>query len=751
MKINKRSGNTEEFNPVKIEIAIYKCLHQIGKKDAKNLAKKFTLSIINKIKEKDISSVEDIQDLIEIHLLNVNELKAYQEFSLYRKEREVIRNLKDKIPNDVKEAYKESEQYFPSAISEFQFYDKMARFNWEKGRRETWVELVKERLVPFYIKLSNNLLSKEDYSAIEKYILQLKAEGSFRAIAMAGEAAERDNTCIYNCSFYPVDSLDAFAEGLYISMCGTGDGFSVEKYYISQLPVVKLQKGINQKIDFKDSAEGWKEGIDLAIKSLFDGKDIIPDTSKLRQKGAVLKTKGGRASGPEPLIRSLNLIREIILSAQGRQLYSDEIADIVCILGDCAIMGGVRRTAKICIVDFADPRMRKYKQGNYYERAPWRGNANISEAFVRDYSFEEIEEFVKNMDASQRGENGIFSRINAVMNAPERRIRYWERKLGYKINRKNAAKASYELGLGTNPCGEIILSTFCNLSVAVARKDLPFEELCERVRIATIIGTIQSGATYFPHLRKKWKLISDEERLLGVDIIGQADFDFLSRDQALILKDIAIQTNIEYSKILGINPSNAVTCVKPGGNSGAFFDASSGISRRKYAFSVRNIEVNIFTPTFKVLKHSKVPGFPKPGYEDNTYIFTFPKKAPEGTLLQDDDTLKSQLDYWTLIKKYYTEHNPSCSIYYKPHELPELNQWVYNNQHLIGGLTFFPNVDLSKLGFSYLPEQKITKEEYEKLSSEFPKIDWELLWIFEKEDYTSSSREYACTADKCEF
>jgi ribonucleoside-diphosphate reductase alpha chain len=748
MQITKRNQTTQSFDPTKIENALFKCFHQVGRKNALELAKTLTYKVCLSIKNNGSTTVERIQDQVEKLLLNSNELTAYEEYARYRKEREIIRNLKSKISNEVKQAFAESKKYFPNILSEIQFYDKMARYNHEKKRRETWKEMIQERVMPCLRHFSDNKLSEKVYSLLEENILATKATPSFRLLAMAGEAAIRDNTCIYNCSFLVPDNLRFFAEDLYISMCGTGDGFSVEDYYISQLPFVKHQTGEVVHYVFEDNTESWCDGWVFNIINLIEGKDVTNDTSKIRKEGSILKVKGGRSSGPKPLINSLKIVRDIILNAQGRNLFSDENADIVCVGGDCAIAGGMRRTAKICICDFGDPRMRAFKNPENTKDKPWRYNTNVSEAFARIYTQEEIDDFVDNMHNSGRGENGIFSRINAVLNAPERRIKYWEKILGYEIGIHNAYIVSLILKIGTNPCGEIFLRTFCNLSIAVARAGDVFKTLSEKVKVAAILGTIQSCATYFPYLNKEWERISKEERLLGVDIIGQADIGFLPLEWQAKLKQVVIDTNIEFANILGIEQSMATTCVKPGGNSGTFLQASSSISKHKHEYSLRNIEVNIFTPIFKVLKHSKVPGFPKPGYEHNTYIFSIPQKAPDGALIQENDTLAEQLDYWLQIKQNYTEHNPSCTLYYALDELPYLKKWIFEHQHVIGGLTFFPKVDWK---FDYLPIEKISKEEYEQRVADLPEIDWELLAVFETDDQTTASKEFACAGDNCSW
>lgn len=751
MYILKRNKQSQVFDSAKIEIALEKCFRSVGKKDSKEAAKKYTDLVVEEIdsyKNTALWSVEKIQDRVEKLLLNASEFSAYEEYSRYRKEREIIRNLKEKIPSDVIQAFADSKPYFPNILSEIQFYDKMSRFDYDKMRRETWKEMVCDRVMPSLRYFSSHKLSEEVYEEIEEAILTTKATPSFRLLAMAGKAAVRDNTCIYNCSYLVPDCFEFFSEDLYISMCGTGDGFSVEQYYVSQLPVIRYQTGIVHNYIFEDNTESWCNGLIFGIKSWYDGYDVEFDFSKIRPAGSILKTKGGRSSGPEPLKKSLSLIREIILNAQNRKLRPIEVADIICIEGDCAIAGGMRRTAKICICDFGDEEMRSFKSEENTKKYPWRYNANISDAFVRTYSKDEIDLFVDNMHNSGRGENGIFSRVNAILNSPARRIEYWEKKLGFKITKENAALASLLLKLGTNPCGEIFLTTFCNLSIAVARPGDTFETLAQKVRIAAIIGTIQACGTKFPYLREQWKTISEEERLLGVDIIGQADIGFLPLEWQSKLKEIVIQTNIEFAAILGINPSNATTCVKPGGNSGAFLQAASSISKHKHKFSLRNIEVNVFTPIYKVLKHSKVPGFPKPHYENTTYIFSIPQKAPDGALIQENDTLAEQLDYWLQIKQNYTEHNPSCTIYYSDEELPYLKQWIFDYQHVIGGLTFFPKREWK---FDYLPIEKISEEEYNSRVSELPEINWELLWIFEQEDYTTASKEIACGAGGCEY
>lgn len=759
MKIIKRNGSYVNFDASKIESAIEKCYFAIwkNKTEANKKAKQFTEEVISCLNPSFDGGyhIEQIQNLVEQVLVNNHEYDAYEQYASYRHNREIAREIIQKIedlPESSLKSFSESGSYFSSELSLFQYYSKSSRYDWNLNRRETWKETI-QRNVNQLIRFSQNKLSSEDYVKIENAMITMDVLPSMRLLAMAGPAAERDNVCIYNCSFMAIDDLYCFKELLHISMCGCGTGFSTERYYISKLPIVQLQNNKTLRFLVEDTTEGWGNIVYDFIRYLFEGFDVDVNYSQLRPAGSVLKIKGGRASGPEPLQKSLSCIKDIILGAQGRQLTSVEIGKICCLLGDCAISGGVRRTAMIWISDFDDVEVANLKSGNWYIKYPYLSNANISASFIRNYSYSEIHQFVTDMDNSRMGERGIFSPINAVKNSPSRRITRWEEELGIKIDLQDIDSLLYAarlLKIGTNPCGEINIRTFCNLTANVLRKKDSFEDLLYKQTIATIIGTIQSNATYFPHLRSHWKKITENERLLGVDLLGLADYGYLNSSQLEKLKEQSIKVNKEYAAILRINESSAITCIKPGGNSGALVDASSSLSKRKYKYAIRNVEVDIRDPIYKVLRWSKVPGFPKPGKETTTYLFSIPIKSPEGSLLLENDPLIDQLNEWKKIKLHYTEHNPSCSIYYKENELFDLIDWIYSHQDIIGGLAFFPNADLSKLNVTYLPIQKIEEDEYNKRVAEFPKIRWELLAIIEKEDMTNSSRELACAGDKCE-
>lgn len=753
MQIQKRDGTYQSYNSEKIKGAICKCLYKLNykKNKALELSKLIEENINAQIRDQlnDIN-VEQIQDLVEGELLKVD-ANAFTQYSLYRQERENARKLIKSVSPDIVDLFDQSRKFFPTPLQLWQYFDKTARYNYEKGRRETWVEAIKERVSPFLRELSQNKLPEQDYIDLEEGLLNCQVMSSMRLLATAGPAARRDNAAIYNCSFHPVNDLAVFREFLYISMVGCGCGWSVEKNYISLLPEVESDTGIVIDHIVDDSTEGWVDVTDVVITNAYKGITTRVDFSKVREAGAILKIKGGIASGPEPLRKSLAKIVEIIKNAVGRKLYSDELADICCLLGECAVSGGHRRSAMIGIFDFDDERMLKFKDGwTWFDTHPWRQNANISIALKRRYEPNEFRDFVDRLNQSGSGEPGLFSVMNAILLAPDRRKKVWEKDLGFEICEDNAILVAYLLGIGCNPCGEINLRTFCNLTINILEPGIAWDEIKRRQRLATILGTIQSCATNFRILRPHWKKITEQERLLGVDLLGLADIGFLTETQYEELKQLSIDVNKEYAEILGIEQSTAITTNKPGGNSSTLFNKSSSSSHRKYKTGYRHVEVSIHSVIYKVLHYSKVPGFPKPNYENSTYIFKFPLGTPEGVKTQEYDELRNQLNEWVKIKKHYTEHNPSVSIYFKQEEeeLNYLSKWLFNNQNIIGGQAFFPR-SLDGLVFSYLPIQPCEKEEYDQFVRNFPKIHWELLSILEKSDTTTSGKEMACAAGQC--
>jgi ribonucleoside-triphosphate reductase len=640
------------------------------------------------------------------------------------------------IPDDVKKAFDESDKYFPNQIQKFQYYDKYARFNYDLGRRETWIETV-DRAVTYLRELSEEKLPQTDYDRIRTAILNMSASPSMRLLAMAGEAAKRQNIAIYNCSYLPIDSIDSLVEELIIAMAGCGVGFSVESQYVDKLPEVKLQIAYPNpgwsvtSMVIEDSTEGWADALREGLTHWFNGSDVLFDYSKIRPAGTPLRIKGGRASGAGPFQDLLTFTRKVILARQGKQLRPIDAHDIACKIGEAIVSGGVRRTALISLFDYDDKEMLECKNGDNIVGNEQRWMANNSAVWPKNITNEQITIQMREMRDGMRGEPGIFSRSNANSLKPTRR-----------------KEANY----GTNPCGEINLRPyeFCNLSIAIARAEDTEETLREKVEIATIIGTIQSMATNFPGLRDIWKQNCQEERLLGVDINGQMD-SLVAQDPSvmLLLREHAIATNKKYAEILGIPQSAAVTCVKPSGNSGVLFNCASGLHARWAPYYIRNVRVQAASPLRKVLEDAGVPMDPENGQlreTATTWVIHFPVKSPEGAVTRHDRSALEQCEYWLKSKLNWTEHNPSVTINYQPIEFDGLLQWVIDHKDVIGGMSFLPTHDAQ---YAQMPNEEISQVKYLLLAATFPDIDFSLLWAYEKEDYTTSSQELACVSGAC--
>ena len=629
--------------------------------------------------------------------------------------------------------YEESDKYFPTPLQKFQFFDKYSRFNYNLGRRETWVETV-DRSVQFLHDLAGDRLQREVYERIRTAILEMRAMPSMRLLAMAGEAAHRNHMAIYNCSYQPVESVDSFVEALLISMSGCGVGFSVEHQYVDKFPRIHAQTGyvISHVID--DSTEGWADALRLGLHSWFDGVDVKFDYSQVRPAGAPLRVKGGRASGPEPLKQLLDFMRTKVLSRQGLHLQTIDAHDMMCMVGNAAVSGGMRRTAMISLFDQNDHSMLMSKSGDFESQSSFRWNANNSTVWTENSvsQLDFINQFME-MVRTGRGEPGIFSRANANALKPLRRL---------------------EANFGTNPCGEINLRPwqFCNLSAVVARSDDTYESLKDKVEIATIIGSIQSMATHFPGLRSMWKENCEEERLLGVDITGQMDCPEIHDSYVKHeLRSVAIQTNKEIAQQLGINQSASITCVKPSGNSSQLLNCSSGLHARWSPYYIRNVRVSSHSPLYSVLKDANVPMHPENGQvaeTATTWVVHFPTKSPDGAITRNDMTAIDQCENWLSNKMFWTEHNPSVTITYKPNEVIDLMQWVWNHRDVIGGMSFLPSFDSQ---YAQMPYEEITKEEYDRLHGEFPEIDFSKLMMYEHSDLTTASQELACMGVSCDI
>lgn len=635
------------------------------------------------------------------------------------------------IPSDVVNSFRTSDQYFPTPLQMFQFYDKYSRFNYDLGRRETWIETV-DRSVEYLKELSHNKLAPDIYTRISDSILNMRAMPSMRLLAMAGKAARRQGLSIYNCSYMPVDDISSFVEALIISMSGCGVGFSVEWKYVSQLPRIQRPRNV-RPTDYiiEDTTEGWADALRFGLETWFDGGDVKFNYDMIRPYGSPLRVKGGRASGAEPLRKMLDFARERIRSSEV-YLRPIDAHDIMCSVGNAAVMGGTRRTAMISLFDYFDSDMLNAKTGDFETHNSQRWNANNSAVIPSNITREEFDDIFGAMFESGRGEPGLFSRDVANRMKPARRA---------------------EADFGTNPCGEILLRPYqlCNLSIAVARAEDTFDTLADKVRVASIIGTIQSMETNFPGLRSVWKDNAEVERLLGVDITGQMDSP-VSRDPEVQsrLRQIAVDTNREFAECLGINQSASVTCVKPSGNSSQLLNCSSGIHARWSRYYIRNVRVGAKTPVYQVLKDAGVPMSPENGQDRETattWVVSFPIASSPHAIVREERTAIEQCEYWLQVKQNWTEHNPSVTISYKPEEKKALLNWVWEHLEFVNGMSFLPYSDAQ---YSQMPYIAIDSDNYELLSSTFPDIDFSRIYLYESEDLTTVSGELACVSGLCE-
>jgi ribonucleoside-diphosphate reductase alpha chain len=732
--IFKRDGRQVTFDANRIENAIMRCFQSFGREPSTSVHE-LTRRVVNIVAAKSTRgtpTVEDVQDIVEMVLQAAGEFEAAKRYILYRAERAKERERRP-IPEEVRAAFAASDKYFPTALQKFQFFDKYSRFNYELGRRETWIETV-DRSVDYLYELAGDRLPRETYERVRKAVLEMRAMPSMRLLAMAGPAARRNNIAIYNCSYQPVESIDSFVEALIISMAGCGVGYSVESKYVENFPRIKRQKGLAPvTYVVEDSAEGWADALRFGLQTWWDGGDVHFDLSLLRPAGTALRIKGGRASGPEPLRVTLDFMRRKIFSRQGSFLRPIDAHDMMCVVGNAAVSGGVRRTAMISLFDPDDQEMLQSKSGDFERENSHRWNANNSAVWpvggLTQHEF--IHQFMEMVD-SGRGEPGIFNREGANTMKPARRK---------------------EAEFGTNPCGEINLRPwqFCNLTAAVARADDTYETLREKVEVATIIGSIQSLATNFPGLRPQWQKNCEEERLLGVDITGQMDSTAAQDAQfKRQLREVSIEVNREVASKLGINQSASITCVKPSGNSSQLLNCASGLHPRWAPYYIRNVRVSVHSPIFKVLRDAGVPMDPENGQTvDNatTWVVHFPMKSPDGAITRGDVSAIQQCEFWLQNKLFWTEHNPSVTITYRPEEVLDVMKWVWEHREQVGGMSFLPTFDAQ---YAQMPYVEITKEEYEKLAATFPEIDFSKVWRYEESDLTNAAQELACVGGSCE-
>ena len=629
-----------------------------------------------------------------------------------------------------------SSNQLPTDYQSFIHKSRYARWLEEEGRRETWGETVSrymDNLV--YPKIGKDSYTKE----IEQAILSLDVMPSMRALMTAGPALARDNTAGYNCSYLPVDDLKSFDEAMFILLCGTGVGFSVERQFISKLPEVPQLFESESIIVVKDSKEGWAKGFRQLIALLYSGEIAQWDVSKVRPAGAKLKTFGGRASGPAPLVDLFNFTIRTFKEAQGRKLSSLECHDIMCKIGEVVVVGGVRRSAMISLSNLSDDRMRHAKSGAWWENNPQRALANNSVSYTeKPDSLSFMREWMALVESGS-GERGIFNRQASKVQAA-------------KNGRRDA-----DYDFGTNPCSEIILrpNQFCNLTECVVRVSDNIDTLSEKVRLATIIGTIQSTYTKFPYLRKIWQRNTEEERLLGVSLTGIMDNKLMTTknkglDKTLAhLKEVAIKTNKIWAEKLGIPQATAISCVKPSGTVSQLVDSASGIHARHSPYYIRTVRGDSKDPLTQFMIDQGIPNQPCVMKPDTTVVFSFPQKAPAGAVVTADLSAVEQLEMWLAYQRSWCEHKPSVTINIKSDEWFEVGAFVYKHFDEMSGVSFLP---FNEHTYQQAPYQECGKTDYTALKSLMPKnIDWSKLSEYENEDNTAGSQTLACSGDSCEI
>ena len=620
-----------------------------------------------------------------------------------------------------------------------------ARWNDELQRRETWEETVDryiEQISRQVVKMGSELSLKEK-AEIRDAIENLRDMPSMRALMTAGPALEKDNVAAYNCAYVAVDHIRAFDETLYILCCGTGVGFSVERQFTNKLPDVPDELyPTDTKIVVDDSKIGWAKAYRELLHLLWAGQVPKWDVSRVRPAGSRLKTFGGRASGPGPLEDLFRFTIQIFQGAVGRKLTSTECHELMCKIGDIVVVGGVRRSALISHYNPSDDRMANIKAGEYWRSSPHLRLANNSAVWTDEPTVERfLEQQWLPLIKGKSGEPGIINRKALQNKAKENGRREWDR------------------DFGVNPCGEIILNScqFCNLSEAIARPGDEFEDLIEKVRIATILGTIQGTFTNFRYLRKKWQKNCEEERLLGVSLTGVVDNPILngSRGDAELrgtleaLKHVAIDTNKEWAERLGVNQSVAITCNKPSGTVSQLAHSGSGINEWWSEYYIRRNRGNKVDPASQFLYSQGVPAEDDMMDPDNAWVFSWPIKAPDGALTRDEMPALKKLELWLAYSEAWCEHNPSVTVNVKEDEWMEVGAFVHKHFDRMAGIAFLPFDDHV---YHQAPYEKISHEQYLELVDQMPEdIDWSLLADLETEDHTENARELACSAGSCEI
>lgn len=628
-----------------------------------------------------------------------------------------------------------------SDYTEFIYKRTYSKWDWNKGRREEWSETI-NRYADF---MKENIPTKL-HPKLEKCrqaIEQKKVMPSMRSLWSAGPALEKNHIANYNCCYLQIDRPKAFAETLYILLCGTGVGFSVERQFIVNLPSIPCTLNeIDKEIVFEDSKEGWAVGFNELINYLYEG--FIPkfDLSKIRPEGAILKTFGGRASGPRPLKRLIDFTVNLFKNAKGRKLNSLECHDLVCCICDVVVVGGVRRSSAISLSNLSDNRMKHAKDGAFWDTHPYRMLANNSVAYTEKPDMTTFMEEWLSLARSGTGERGIFNR-EACENIVQ------------GIGRRNT-----NVDWGCNPCSEIILrpNSFCNLTEVVVRPNDTLHSLCEKVKLATLLGVIQSTFTDFPFIDSSFQYNCDEERLLGVSLTGVCDHPVLSNfleekrlaDWLNTMKLTAIESATKYSKVMGIKMPAAITCIKPSGTVSQLVDSSSGIHLRHSPYYIRRVRSSRMDPISSFLIDSGVHYNPEVGFtydSTNTWVFDFYTKSPKSSKFRYEVSALEQLNFWKLYQVHWCEHKPSYTCYVKDDEWLEVGAWIFKNWDIVSGISFLP---YDGGVYQLAPFEEITKEKYEEEVIFNPsKLDWSKFSTYETSDFTEGAKEFACTGNTC--
>ena len=625
--------------------------------------------------------------------------------------------------------------YLPTDYQSFIHKSRYAKYFDGKGR-ESWGETVERYMDNVVRQVAGN----DSYiDNIRDAILGLEIMPSMRAMMTSGPALERDNTAGYNCSYLPVDDPKSFDEAMFILLCGTGVGFSVERQFVQKLPEIPELFVSDTTIVVKDSKEGWAKAFRQLLALLWAGEIPKWDVSEVRPAGARLKTFGGRASGPAPLIELFNFSVQTFKNAQGRRLTSMECHDLMCFIGQIVVVGGVRRSAMISLSNLSDDRMRHAKSGQWWETAAHRALANNSVSYTEKPDIETFMREWLSLVESKSGERGVFNR---------------------EASKKQAAKYGRrdpEHEFGTNPCSEIILRPyqFCNLTEVVVRATDTYDTLAHKVKLATILGTVQSSFTKFPYLRKVWQRNTEEERLLGVSLTGIMDNPLMTMknkglDSTLSkLREVAVETNAEWAERLGINASTSITCVKPSGTVSQLVDSASGIHARHSPYYIRTVRGDNKDPLTQFMIDQGIPNEPCVFKGDTTTVFSFPVMSPNRAVTRNDMTAIEQLEMWLTYQRYWCEHKPSVTISVRDDEWLTVGAFVYEHFDEMSGVSFLPHSDHT---YQQAPYQDCTREEYKALLKSMPKqINWEALSEYEQEDNTVAMQTMACSGDVCEI